>query len=45
MTEQGEVPERLIGLVSKTSVPLWGTGGSNPPLSAIHAHTKQRRGV
>ena len=31
---RGEVAERLNVLVSKTSVPQ-GTGGSNPPLSAI----------
>jgi hypothetical protein len=30
----GEVPERSIGAVSKTVVPLWGTEGSNPSLSA-----------
>src|SRR5579863_7398944 len=31
----GEVPERSIGAVSKTVVPLAGTQGSNPCLSAI----------
>jgi hypothetical protein len=31
---RGEVPERSIGAVSKTVVPLWGTEGSNPSLSA-----------
>jgi hypothetical protein len=31
----GEVPERLIGAVSKTVVCQWWTGGSNPPLSAV----------
>ena len=30
----GEVPERSIGAVSKTVVPLAGTEGSNPSLSA-----------
>ena len=30
----GEVPERLNGLVSKTSMALVVIGGSNPPLSA-----------
>ena len=28
------MPERSIGAVSKTVVPLWGTVGSNPTLSA-----------
>src|SRR5579863_8687285 len=32
----GEVPERSIGAVSKTVVPLAGTQGSNPCLSATH---------
>jgi hypothetical protein len=31
----GEVPERSIGAVSKTVVPLAGTQGSNPCLSAV----------
>jgi hypothetical protein len=31
----GEVPERSNGAVSKTVVPLAGTEGSNPSLSAI----------
>ena len=31
---RGEVPERSIGAVSKTVVPLAGTEGSNPSLSA-----------
>ena len=30
---RGEVTERLMVLVSKTSVRLYRTGGSNPPLS------------
>ena len=34
----GEVPERSIGAVSKTVVPLWGTEGSNPSLSAKPPH-------
>ena len=31
----GELPERSNGAVSKTVVPLSGTGGSNPSLSAV----------
>ena len=31
---QGKMPEWSIGAVSKTVVPLWGTQGSNPCLSA-----------
>ena len=33
----GEVSERLKELVSKTSVRIMRTGGSNPPLSVNHA--------
>ena len=32
--DRGEVPEWLIGAVSKTVVVLWATVGSNPTLSA-----------
>ena len=30
----GEMPEWLNGAVSKTVIPIFGIGGSNPPLSA-----------
>jgi hypothetical protein len=40
----GEVPERLKGLVSKTSVGLVLTVGSNPTLSASRASRDQHRG-
>jgi hypothetical protein len=33
LLSSGEVPERSIGAVSKTVVPLLGTEGSNPSLS------------
>jgi hypothetical protein len=36
----GEVPERSNGAVSKTVVPLTGTEGSNPSLSAITENTQ-----
>ena len=37
LKKRGEVPERLKGPVLKTGVALAVTGGSNPPLSAMHA--------
>ena len=40
----GEVPERLKGLVSKTSVGLVLTVGSNPTLSASRASRDPDRG-
>jgi hypothetical protein len=37
--QAGEVSERLKELVSKTSVRVLRTGGSNPPLSVLFDHT------
>jgi hypothetical protein len=41
----GEVPERSIGAVSKTVVPLAGTEGSNPSLSANRYKPRDSNGL